>query len=148
MRVPTLIRHRTQEKEIRLSGELVMTKEAWEQRGGFYHDSLDNAAKEGWYTVRNCELIGLPVSDEEFQNCKDFAMFKDCYAENLIVIDGKNRAPCLPVFYRDKKDIWVYVRRKLSDGSWSGTIESGPLSTVEKLMKDYPGEYKIAGYVK
>ena len=125
-----------------------MTKEAWEQCGGVYHDSLGNAAKEGWYTVRNCELMGLPVSDEEFQNCKDFAMFKDCYAENLIVIDGKNRTPCLPVFYRDKKDIWVRVRRKLPDGSWSGPIESGPLSTVEKLMKDFPREYKIAGYVK
>lgn len=34
MRVETLIRHRTQDKEIRLSGDLVMTKDEWEQRGG------------------------------------------------------------------------------------------------------------------
>jgi len=44
MRVETLIRHRTQEKEIRLSGELVMTRETWEQRGAVYHGSIGNAA--------------------------------------------------------------------------------------------------------
>ncbi len=148
MRVETLIRHRTQEKEIRLSGELVMTKEAWEQRGGIYHDSLGNAAKEGWYTVRNCEIMGVPVTDEEFQNCKNFAMFKDCYAENLLVIDGKNRVPCLPVFYRDKKDIWVHIQRKREDGTWGESFECGPLATAELMMKAEPGKFKIAGYVK
>ncbi len=148
MRVETLIRHRTQEKEIRLSGELVMTKEAWEQRGGIYHDSLGDAAKEGWYTVRNCEIMGVPVTDEEFQNCKNFAMFKDCYAENLLVIDGKNRVPCLPVFYRDKKDIWVYIKRKRDDGTWGEPFECGPLATAELMMKTEPGKFKIAGYVK
>jgi len=147
MKVDTLIRHRSEEKEIRLSGELVMTKEAWEQRGAVYHGSLGAAAKESWYTVRNCELMGLPVTEEEFSACKNFAMYQDCYAENCIVVDGKQKRPCLPVFYRDKKDIWVRVRRKLPDGSWSGPIESGPLSTVEKLMKAEPGTYKICGYL-
>ena len=89
MRVGTLIRHRTQDKEIRLSGNLVLTKDEWTQRGGVYHDSLGNAAKEGWYTVRNCELMGLPITDEEFKNCKDFAMYKDCYAENLWLTESK-----------------------------------------------------------
>ena len=78
MRVDTLIRHRAQEKEIRLSGALVMPREAWEQRGAIYHGSIGNAAKESWFTVRNCELMGVPVTDEELQNCKDFAMYKDC----------------------------------------------------------------------
>ena len=96
MRVETLIRHRTEEKEIRLSGELAMTKAEWEQRGGVYHGSLGTAAKQGWYTVRNCELKGVPVTETEFKNCKDFAMFKDCYMENCI----KGKRPCLPVFYR------------------------------------------------
>lgn len=96
MRVETLIKHRTQEKEIRLSGELVMTKLAWEQRGGIYHGSLGTAAKSGWYTVRVCALKGVPVTEEEFKNCKDFAMFKDCYMENCI----NRRRPCLPAFYR------------------------------------------------
>ena len=148
MRVPTLIRHRTQEKEIRLSGELVMTKEAWEQRGAVYHGSLGHAAKECWYTVRNCEIMGVPVTDEELQSCKDFAMFKDCYAENLLVIDDKNRVPCLPVFYRDKKDIWVYIKRKRDDGTWGESFECGPLATAELMMKAEPGKFKIAGYVK
>ncbi len=126
MRVETLIRHRTQEKEIRLSGKLVMTREAWEQRGAVYHGSIGNAAKESWYTVRNCEIMGVPVTDEEFQNCKNFAMFKDCYAENLLVIDGKNRVPCLPVFYRDKKDIWVHIQSacycRINDEGRAGQI--------------------------
>lgn len=34
MSLETLIRHRTERKELRLSGELVMTRTAWEQRGG------------------------------------------------------------------------------------------------------------------
>ena len=68
MRVETLIKHRTQEKEIRRSGELVMTKLAWEQRGGIYHGSLGTAAKSGWYTVRVCALKGVPVTEEEFKN--------------------------------------------------------------------------------
>ena len=86
MRVETLIRHRTQEKEIRLSGELVMTRETWEQRGAVYHGSIGNAAKESWFTVRNCELMGVPITDEEFQSCKDFAMYKDCYEDRKSVV--------------------------------------------------------------
>lgn len=148
MCVETLIRHRTQKKEIRLSGALAMSKTAWEQRAGIYHDSLGNAAKEGWYTVRNCEIMGVPVTDEEFQNCKDFAIFQGCYSENLIVIDGKNRVPCLPVFYRDKKDIWVLLCMKLPDGTWSKPCGGGQLSAAELLVKARPDEYKIAGYTK
>ena len=102
MRVETLIRHRTQEKEIRLSGKLVMTREAWEQRGAGYHGSIGNAAKESWYTVRNCEIMGVPVTDEELQSCKDFAMYKDCYDEYCLKNSaGKKVRPCLPVFYAD-----------------------------------------------
>lgn len=140
MRVETLIRHRTQEKEIRLSRELAMSREAWEQRGGIYHGWTGAAAKEGWYTVRNCELMGLPVTDEEFQSCKDFAYFGDSYMEY-----GR---PCLPVFYRDKKDIWVHIQRKREDGTWGESFECGPLATAELMMKAEPGKFKIAGYVK
>ena len=75
-------------------------------------------------------------------------MFKDCYAENLLVIDGKNRVPCLPVFYRDKKDIWVHIQRKREDGIWGESFECGPLATAELMMKAEPGKFKIAGYVK
>lgn len=149
MRVETLIRHRTQEKDIRLSGEFVMTKEAWERRGGNYRGGIKDAAQESWYTVRQCELMGLPVSEAEFKSCKNFAMFKGCYDEYCINVEPfKKVRPCLPVFYRDKKDIWVRLRTKLPDGTWSAPCESGPLSTVEILMKAEPGKYKIAGYLK
>lgn len=100
MSLETLIRHRTEKKEIRLSGKLAMTKTAWEQRGGIYHGSLGTAAKSGWYTVRVCERKGVPVTEEEFKNCKDFAMFKDCYTEYCLKENGKQFRPCLPVFYR------------------------------------------------
>ena len=101
MSVETIIRHRTCAKEIRLSGELVMTKADWLARGGVYHGTLRAAASEGYYTVRSCEKIGQPVTADEFANCKDFAMFQGCYTENAIY--DKNfilQCPCLPVFYR------------------------------------------------
>lgn len=148
MRVPTLIIHRTQEKEVRLSGELAMTKDAWEQRGGVYRGSVGNAAQESWYTVRKCELMGLPVTETEFKNCKDFAMLQSCYSENYILVDGKQKVPCLPVFYRDKKDIWVRIQRKREDGTWGESFECGPLATAEMMMKAEPGKFKIAGYLK
>lgn len=91
------IRRRTEAKEIRLSGNLAMTKEQWEQRGGIYRGSIGTAARTGYYTVRGCERLGFPVSDEEFKTCNDFAMFVDCYVE--FCINGKR--PCLPVFYRN-----------------------------------------------
>ena len=148
MRVGTLIKHRTQEKEIRLSKELVMTKAAWEARGGIYHDTVGRATKNGWYTVRVCERMGLPATDEEFQNCKDFAMFAACYAENFIVEDGKQKVPCLPVFYRDKKDIWVRLRVREPDGTWSEPCDCTSLETAEFLLKTQPAKYKWGGYFK
>ncbi len=102
MSLETLIRHRTQKREIRLSGDLVMSKAAWERRGGTYRGSLGKAAKSGWFTVRSCECMGKPVSEEEFKSCKDFAMFKDCYQEYCIGENGKDVRPCLPVFFREK----------------------------------------------
>lgn len=149
MRVETLIRHRTQEKEIRLSGKLVKTREAWEQRGGGYHGSVGNAAQESWYTVRTCEMMGIPVTDEELQGCKDFAMYKDCYDEYCLKDGaGKRVRPCLPVFYRNKKDICVHIQRKREDGIWDEPFECVPLATAEMMMKAEPGKFKIAGYVK
>ena len=88
---------RTNKKEIEMSGDLVLTKDQWEQRGGIYRGSLGTAARTGFYTVRACVKLGFPVSDEEFKTCNDFAMFVDCYMEFCI---GRKR-PCLPVFYRN-----------------------------------------------
>ena len=103
MSIDTIIAHRTQKKEIRLSGDLVMTREEWEKRGGIYHGTISQARKEGYCTVRCCELLGEPVTDEELKECKDFAMYKGVYAEYMICIDtGKKVCPCLPVFYREQ----------------------------------------------
>ncbi|MGN0817708.1 MAG: hypothetical protein ACI4L9_01950, partial [Candidatus Coproplasma sp.] len=78
-------------------------REEWEKRGGVYHGSLGTAAKNNWFTVRSCELMGLPVTEEELKNCKDFAMYKDCYVDFCISIgNGKRVRPCLPVFYRQQ----------------------------------------------
>lgn len=103
MSLETLIRHRTEKKELRLSGDLVMTRTAWEQRGGTYHGSLGPAAKAGWFTVRECERMGAPVTETELKNCKDFAMFKDCYTDYCLEENGKRVRPCLPVFFREKE---------------------------------------------
>lgn len=151
MRVPTLIRHRTQEKEIRLSGELVMTKVAWEQRGGIYHGSVREASQDSYFTVRTCELMGLPVTGNEFRDCKDFAMYKLCYAENFILEGGKSRIPCLPVFYRDKKIIKVRYRKRIKEPNkvgWSKDCESCTLYDFELLQQSEKGIYKFAGYIK
>ena len=153
------IRERTEDKELLLSGNLVMTKEAWEQRGGIYHGWLGHAArKESFFTVRECERMGFPVSDEEFKNCKDFAMFGDCYAYNCIEVGkGKKVRPCLPVFYRDKKDIWVKLKSRIDlfypDGTSRGTKWSEPgiytsLAMAEHLIKVTDGKFKIAGYMR
>ena len=97
----SIIRHRTQAKEIRLSGKLVMTKSAWLALGGIYRGTVGQAAQKGYYTVRGCEKLGKPVSAEELENCKDFALFKDCYTKYMIYdSDFILRCPCLPVFYR------------------------------------------------
>ena len=93
--------------------------------------------------------MGLPVTDEELQNCKDFAMYKDCYDEHCLKDStGKKVRPCLPVFYRDKKDILVHIQRKREDGTWGEAVECVPLSTAELMIKAEPGKFKIAGYVK
>jgi len=97
MKVETMIRHRTEDKIIKMSQPLVFNKDTWLERGGKYRGSLSEAASQGFFTSWKCEKLGLPVSPEEFENAKDFAMFKSCYMENILS-DGKR--PCLPVFYR------------------------------------------------
>lgn len=98
MSIETIIAHRTRKKEIRLSGELCLTRTQWEERGGIYHGSLKQASKEGYFTVRGCEILKQPVTTEEFLNCKDFAMFK---SSDIYLYENGNRVcPCLPVFYR------------------------------------------------
>lgn len=103
MSLDTLIRRRTQEKELRLAGDLVMTQAEWQERGGIYRGGLGKAAKQGYYTMRECENIGQPVTVTERAQVKDFAMCKMFYTDYFIVKDGKNCVPCIPVFFRKKE---------------------------------------------
>lgn len=96
------IRERTEAKELRMASGLVMTKEQWLARGATYRGSLGTAARGGYYTPRVCEKMGQAVSEEEMSACQDFAMFKTCYTEHCIIVDGKSRKPCLPVFFREE----------------------------------------------
>ncbi len=103
MSLDTIIRRRTQEKELRLAGSLVMTRTEWEEQGGIYRGGLGKAAEQGYYTIRECEKMGQPVTADELSQAKDFAMCKMFYTDYLIKKDGKNHPPCVPVFFRIKK---------------------------------------------
>lgn len=96
------IRERTEAKELRLAGDLAMTRSQWVLRGGIYRGTISEAAQAGYYTIRACENMGKPVSEEERRAAKDFAMFKSCYAHHCIKVGDKKVRPCLPVFYRVK----------------------------------------------
>lgn len=98
MKVDTLIKHRTEAKILRMSEPLVMSRASWIERGGIYHGSISEAAKQNYFTAWKCERLKQPVTADEFANVKDFAMFKGCYMENILP-DGTR--PCIPVFYRE-----------------------------------------------
>ena len=98
--VETIIRDRTVAKDIKMSGELVLSKDEWLARGGFYCGTIGRAAKFGLFTVRQCEKIGKPVTPEEFSACRHFAMIKDCDTKDCLERNGKRVRPCVPVFYR------------------------------------------------
>ena len=100
MSLNTIIRHRTQEKELQLAGNLAMTKNEWLEKGGIYRGTLGESKQQDYYTIRMCEKMGQSVSAEELQQAKDFAMCKSYYAEYLIEKDGKRYVPCVPVFFR------------------------------------------------
>lgn len=96
------IRERTETKELRLAGCQVMTYSQWILRGGVYRGTIGEATKAGYHTIRACENMGRPVTEEERKEVKDFAMFKTCYAHNCIKVGDKKVRPCVPVFYREK----------------------------------------------
>ena len=95
-----ILRERTAAKDIRMSGELVLSKVEWMARGGFYCGSIGRAAKSGLFTVRECERIGKPVTEEEFAACRHFAMVMNCETNLCLIRDGNRVRPCVPVFYR------------------------------------------------
>lgn len=98
MKVDTLIKHRTEDKILRMSEPLVMSRTVWLERGGVYRGTISEAAKQNYFTAWKCERLGQPVTADELANAKDFAMFKGCYMENCL---PDRTRPCIPVFYRE-----------------------------------------------
>ena len=68
------IRRRTLSKELRLSQGYVKTKEEYESQNVKYMGSVGAAAKQGYFTIAACERKGVPVSQDELQNIRYFAM--------------------------------------------------------------------------
>lgn len=94
------IKRRTQEKELRVAGKLVGTREGMERSGMRYMGSIGIAAKSGYLTPRACERAGLPVTAEEMAHPKYCAMMADCHSDLCIEADSGLRRPCIPVFFR------------------------------------------------
>lgn len=88
--------------EIELSGNLVMSKSEWLARGGISHGTKSQAYNSGWFTVRWCEILGQPVTEDEFANVKDFCIYVGCYQKYFVKHNGIKQLPCLPVFFREK----------------------------------------------
>ncbi|MBQ7302661.1 MAG: hypothetical protein IJW89_03670 [Clostridia bacterium] len=103
MSLNSIIRARTEAKELRLSREFVLAREEFEALGAEYLGSLGTAAQKGYFTARECERKGQPATDEEFASISHFAMFKDCLQENCLHRNGKSVRPCLPVFFRGEE---------------------------------------------
>ena len=98
MTVDTLIERRTEDKILRMSEPLVMSKEEWLERGGVYHGTLSDATRSNYYSAWRCSLLKQPVTPDELANAKDFAMFKGCHMKHIL--PGRKK-PCIPVFYRE-----------------------------------------------
>ena len=94
------IRYQLEAKELKISGELVMSRDEWLSRGGTFRGTITQAKKGGFFTVRKCEKIGKPVSEEEFRSAKNFAMMAGCYMDFCLKRGRKNVRPCIPVFFR------------------------------------------------
>lgn len=101
--VESIIADRTARKDMRMSGNLVMTKDEWLVRGGECRGSVWNANENGYFTVRQCEKMGQSVSLEELDAARDFAMIKNHGGNYIKGPDGIRHCACVPVFYRVRK---------------------------------------------
>ena len=84
-----------------MAADYVKTRDEYEAQGAKYIGSLGMAAKAGYYTPAACERLGCPVSEQELESIKHFAMYASCYTDQCIERDGRSYRPCLPVFYRE-----------------------------------------------
>ena len=99
----SILRRRTADKELRLAGDYVRTKEAYEAAGAAFLGSVRAAAELGYFTPAACARKRLPVTAQEWESITHFAMLTDCYADQCITDRaGAKRRPCLPVFPREE----------------------------------------------
>lgn len=98
--MPDSVRRRTEEKELRMAGNMVGSRAELEKRGMTFVGALSMAAKQGWKSARACEKAGRPVTPDELQAADHCAMMANCYADLCLERDGRRVRPCIPVFYR------------------------------------------------
>ena len=121
--VESIMEKRTAEKNIRMSGKYVMTKDEWIARGGVYRESIGAANKSGYFTVRQCANMQKPVRPDEMYEPRDFAVMKLHGGHYLTDGDGRRRCPCIPVFYRGMNStlkLRIDGNRKLCHASGDG----------------------------
>ena len=97
-----IISDRTVAKDLKMSGDLVFSKDEWLARGGIYCGTVGTAARSGYFTVRQCEKMGKSVMLEEFAGCRYFAMLMNGDRRYCLKRGDKYVRPCVPVFYRGK----------------------------------------------
>lgn len=102
--MPGSVRRRTEEKEIRMAGDMVGSRAELEARGMTFIGALSMAAKQGWKSTRACEKAGRPVTPDELQAADHFAMMADCYTDLCLEREGKRVRPCIPVFFRGNEE--------------------------------------------
>ena len=96
------IRRSWEEKELQLAQGCIKTKEEYEAAGAAFMGSLGQAAKANYLTPAACQRRGRPVTAEEMENIRHFAVFANCYTDLCIVVNGQRKRPCLPVFFREE----------------------------------------------
>ncbi len=97
------IRERTEAKELRMSGELVKSREEWFSCGATFQGTISQAKSNSYFTVRYCEKIGQPVTDDEMSKANNFAEMSSCYMHHCLERNGVKVRPCIPVFYRKRQ---------------------------------------------
>ncbi len=95
------IKERTEAKEMKMAGDLVMSRDEWLARKATFRGTLSQASKSHYLTARVCENIGQPVSDEEMSSADNFAEMSTCYMQFCLERDGKKVRPNILVFYRE-----------------------------------------------
>ncbi len=79
MSVKTIIRDRSEKKELRMNEGYILQKSEVTEKGFTYLGSLGQAHLQGYRSMRECENSGESVSPEELENSKHYAMCKSFY---------------------------------------------------------------------